>query len=104
MATDIFDDAGLVVTRKAAPASEGPDRARWQVTAPLPEGHATLDRRQATALCLAIAESLGGLILAGGEAAIGGGCSASRRADVLELEAPHLLAPSRPLEAEVHDA
>ena len=60
MATDIYDDAGLVVTRKAAPASEGADRLRWQVTTPLPEGHTTLDRRQATALCIALAESLGG--------------------------------------------
>lgn len=30
--------------------------------------------------------------------------SASRRADVLELEAPHLLAPARPIEAAGHDA
>jgi hypothetical protein len=30
--------------------------------------------------------------------------SASRRVDVLEREAPHLLAPSKPLEAGSHDA
>lgn len=30
--------------------------------------------------------------------------SASRRVDVLEREAPHLLAPSAPLEAADHDA
>lgn len=30
--------------------------------------------------------------------------SASRRVEVLEREAPHLLAPSSPLEAATHDA
>jgi hypothetical protein len=34
----------------------------------------------------------------------GGDHSASRRAEVLEREAPHLLAPSSPTEASSHDA
>lgn len=94
MATDVFEGGGLVVTRKAGPASEGGDRARWQLTTPLPEGHATLDRHEATALCIALAESLGGAGYIIPEPQLGDDHSASRRVDVLEREAPHLLAPS----------
>lgn len=60
MSTDIYNDEGLIVTRKAGPTSEGPDRARWQFTTPLPEGHVTLNRVQVTNLCLALATALGG--------------------------------------------
>ena len=90
MSTDVFEAEGLIVTLKAAPASEGRDRARWQITTPLPEGHTTLDRRQATDLCMALAVSLGG----GGiivPAPFRDEHSASRRVDVLEQEAPHLI-------------
>lgn len=104
MATDIYDDAGLIVTRKAGPTSEGEDRARWQVTAPHPEGHATLDRRQATALCIALAESLGGAGYIMPPLVLPGEAIASRNVDVLEREAPHLLAPSSRSEAAGHDA
>jgi len=99
MTTDVYEAEGLIVTRKAAPASEGADRARWQLTTPLPEGHVTLDRVQATELCIALAESLGGA----GYIVPSPGAddhSASRRVDVLEREAPHLLARPKMLEAD----
>lgn len=63
MSTDIFEGSGLIVTQKAGaagPRTEQQDRFRLQFTTPLPEGHATLDRVEATNLCLALAAVLGG--------------------------------------------
>lgn len=34
MSTEVFAEYGLYVTRLAGPASEGDDRARWQITIP----------------------------------------------------------------------
>lgn len=90
MATTIFEGRGLTVTRFTGPAHESADRARWQFAARYRRGLPSLDRREATELCIALAESLGGAgyIVGPIEPA---DHSASRRTDVLEQEAPHLI-------------
>jgi hypothetical protein len=53
MSKEIFERAGLYVSRHAGPESEGADRRRWQFT-PSNGEYATLDARDVRALCLVL--------------------------------------------------
>lgn len=58
MSDDIYDNGGVIVTRFAGPASEGSDRARWQLNVQGDEhAHVTLARNEVIELAHALMDS-----------------------------------------------
>jgi len=54
MSETLYEENGVAVTRMAGPASEGPDRTRYQLTLPSNQDLVVLKRQEALEVAMAI--------------------------------------------------